>query len=92
VLSPDPGSPPARIGRRDPSYQLIKPQKFLSQVETAGVVQIENLDGGAATWGQALKVRAPEREVVNPTVPPRVKQDLHATRQWVDPTQVRILV
>jgi hypothetical protein len=44
VLSPDPGSPPARIGRRDPSYQLIKPQKFLSQVETAGVVQIENLE------------------------------------------------
>jgi hypothetical protein len=53
---------------RAPSGQLAEPQKFLSQLETADIVQIENLDGSARGRSQALKICVPEREVVNPTV------------------------
>jgi hypothetical protein len=74
------------------SGQLAEPQKFLSQLQTAGIIQVENLDGSAPRRGQALKICAPERKVGKPLVAPRVKQDLHATRQGVDSTQVGTLV
>jgi hypothetical protein len=75
---------------RRPSGQLAEPQKLLSQLETAGIIQIENLYSSAPRRGQAIC--APEREVVDPLGSPRVKQDLHATRQGVDSTQVGTLV
>ncbi len=74
------------------SGQLTEPQKFPPEIETASIVQIKNPDGSAPRRSQALKICAPEREVVSPSVAPRVKQHLHLTRQRVDSTQVGTLM
>jgi hypothetical protein len=84
--------PPRANQVRGLSGQLTKPQKFLSQIETAGVIQIENLDGSAPRPGQAFNRCAPECEMVGPSVASRVKQDFHHACQRVDPAQVGTLV
>ena len=72
--------------------QLAEPQKFLSQFETANIVQSENLNRRAPGRGQALKVCVPEYKMVSPLVASRMKKDLHSARQRVDPGQIGAFV
>ena len=65
----------------------MRPQ-FCPELQAAGVVHREHLDGPAPDGRDTFYMHAPQQKVLCPPVTTRVKQRRHFSGPWVDPRQV----
>jgi hypothetical protein len=74
------------------SGQLSSLQDFGPQFQTAGIVHVQDLYGGAPNRADALDARAFKREVVGPSVTPRMEDRRHLPSLRIDSREVRAFV
>ena len=74
------------------SGQLSTFQDFGPQIQTAGIVHIQELDGNASDRANAIDACAFEGKVVGPSIAPRMKDGRQLLRLRIDSCQVRAFV